>query len=126
MKGQISKGLKVAIVVYAALWAVYGLIHVVSPELVQAKDPAIERILGAAIVVLAAGAWLAYRENAWPAARIIILLEVAWMIIYTITMAWGITAGEITAAAWPPTIIGAVFAILLGVLYAREVRLQQG
>ncbi len=126
MKNQISKGLKTAIVVYAVLWAIYGLLHVVSPELVQAKDPAIERILGAAIVVLAVGAWLVYRENVWESARIVVLLEVGWMIVYTLTMAWGILAGGITADAWPPTIIGAVFAALLAILYVREQRLQKG
>ncbi len=124
MKGQISKGLKTAIIIYAVLWAIYGLVHVISPELVQAKDPAIERILGAAIVVLAVGAWLVYREKAWEAARIVVLLEVAWMIAYALLMAWGILGGAITADAWPPTIIGAAFAALLAILYVREQRLQ--
>jgi membrane associated rhomboid family serine protease len=122
MKNQTSKGLRIVLLVYAIWWAIYGLLHVVSPELVGAKDPAVERVFGATILALALGALLAYLEKAWEKAGIVVLVQVAWMIVYAITMAWGILAGGITAVAWPPTIIGAAFAILLAVLYLREER----
>ena len=120
MKGQTPKALRITLLVYAVWWAIYGLLHVVSPELMMAKDPAIERVLGAAVVAFALGAVLAYREKAWDRVKIVVLVQIAWMILYVITMAWGLLAGGITAAAWAPTIIGAVFAILLVVLYTRE------
>jgi hypothetical protein len=63
---------------------------------------------------------LAYREKAWDKVKIVVLVLIASMILYTVTMAWGILAGGISSAAWPPTIIGAVFAIVLMVLYTRE------
>ena len=122
MKGQTSKALRITLLVYAIWWAIYGLLHVISPELLLAKDPHIERVLGAAVVAFAFGAALAYMERAWDKVRIVVLVQIAWMVAYTITMAWGILAGGITSAAWPPTIIGAVFAILLTVLYLREER----
>ena len=122
MKGQTSKGLRIALLVYAIWWAIYGLLHVISPELMLAKDPPIERVLGAAAVAFAFGAALAYMERSWDKVRIVVLLQVAWMVVYTITMAWGLLTGGITAAAWPPTIIGGIFAILLAVLYLREER----
>jgi len=125
VKGQTSKGMRIAILVYAILWGLYGLLHVLTPQLMQAKDPAIERVLGAAVVAFAVGAGLAYIERAWDKVRIMVLLQVIWMILYTVTMAWGILAGGITPAAWPPTIIGAVFAVLLTILYAREERMQR-
>jgi hypothetical protein len=50
----------------------------------------------------------------------VVLVLIASMILYTVTMAWGILAGGIPSAAWPPTIIGAVFASTLTVLYTRE------
>ena len=124
MKGQTSKGLRIALLVYGILWGLYGLLHVLAPELMQAMDPAIERVLGAAVVAFAVGAGLAYVEKAWDRVRIVVLLQIMWMILYTITMVWGILAGGITPAAWPPTIIGAVFAVLLAVLYVREQRMQ--
>jgi hypothetical protein len=125
MNGQTSKGLRIAILVYTIYSIGYGLIHVVSPEMVQAKDPAIERVLGAAVLAFALGSGLAYLEKAWDRVKIVVLVQLAWMILYTITMAWGLLAGGITPAAWPPTIIGAVFAILLTTLYIREVRIRQ-
>lgn len=125
MKGQTSKGLRIAILVYTIYSVLYGLIHVVSPEMVGAKDPAIERVLGAAVLAFALGAGLAYLERAWDRVKIAVLVQVAWMIVYTITMAWGILVGGITADAWIPTIIGAVFAVLLTALYIREERIKR-
>lgn len=120
MKGQTSKALKITLLVYAVWWAIYGLLHVVSPELMMAKDPAIERVLGAAFVAFALGAALAYREKDWDRVKIVVLVQIAWMILDTITMVWGILAGGITPAAWVPTFLAAVFAVLLAVLYTRE------
>jgi uncharacterized membrane-anchored protein len=122
MKGQTSKALRITLLVYAVWWVIYGLLHVVIPQTLGAKDPAIERVLGAASVAFALAAWLAYRESTWAGARIAVLVQVVWMILYTITMAWGILAGGITPDAWPPTIIGAVFAVLLAILYVRQER----
>jgi hypothetical protein len=120
MKGQTSRGLRIAILVYTIYSVLYGLLHVISPETVGAKDPAIERVLGAAVLAFAFGAGLAYLERAWDRVRIVVLVQIAWMILYTVTMAWGLLAGTIDAMAWPAAIIGAVFAILLAALYIRE------
>jgi hypothetical protein len=120
MKGQTSQALRITLLVYAVWWAIYGLLHVVSPELMMARDPAIERVLGAAFVAFALGAALAYREKAWDRVKIVVLVQIAWMILDTITMVWGILAGGITLAAWVPTFLAAAFAVLLAVLYTRE------
>ena len=125
MKGQTSKGLRIVILVYTIYSVLYGLLHVASPEMVGAKDPANERVLGAAVLAFALGAGLAYLERAWDRVRIVVLVQVAWMILYTITMAWGILAGGIDAVAWPAAIIGAIFAVLLTVLYIREERIKR-
>jgi len=120
MNGQTSKGMRVTLLVYALYSAFYGLIHVVSPETVGAVDPAIERVLGAASLAFAFGAWLAYTEKAWDKARMMVLTQITWMIVYTFTMVWGLLTGEIIAMAWAPAIIGAIFAVLLTVFYLRE------
>jgi uncharacterized membrane protein len=125
MKGQTSKRLRVTILVYTIYWVIWGFLHVVSPELVQAKDAAIERILGAAMIAFAFGAGLAYLEKAWERIKIMVLVQAAWMILYAITMAWAILGGGISADAWIPTMVGAVFAALLMVLYIREERLER-
>ncbi len=120
MNGQTSKGFRILLLVYAIYSLLYGLIHVISPELVGAKDPAIERVLGAAVVAFALGAGWAYFEKTWSSVKIVALVQAVWMILYTVTLGWGILAGGITPDAWPPTIIGAIFAVLLTVFYIRE------
>jgi drug/metabolite transporter (DMT)-like permease len=125
MQGQTSKGLRIALLVYTIYSVIYGLLHVIFPEIAGPKDPAMERVFGAAVLAFALGAGLAYLEKAWERAKIAVLMQAAWMILYTITMAWGILLGEITAIAWIFTIIGAVFAILLVTLYIREERIKR-
>lgn len=122
MNGQTSKGLRITLLVYAIYMAFYGLLHVVSPETVGAIDPAIERVLGAAAVAFAFGAWLAYAEKSWDKVTIMVLTQIVWLIVYTLTMVWGLLAGEIITMAWAPAIVGAVFAVLLIVFYLREQR----
>ena len=76
------------------------------------------------MLAFALGAGLAYLERAWERVKIIVLVQAAWMVLYTITMAWGLLVGGIIAAAWIPTIVGAVFAVLLLALYIREERIK--
>ena len=120
MNKNTSKGLRIAILVYTIYSIVYGLLHVISPETVGAKDPAIERVLGAAVLAFAFGAGLAYLEKAWKKIKSAVLIQAVWMILYTLTMVWGLLTGEITSLAWPSAIIGAIFAVLLTGLYIRE------
>ena len=125
IEGRTSKALRMTILIYAISSGLSGLFHMVSPQTVLAQAQAIERVLGGAMLAFALGAGLAYRERAWERVKIAVLIQVAWMILYTITMAWGILAGGIGAEAWPPTIIGAVFAVLLTTLTIREERIKR-
>ena len=120
MNNQISRGLRITLLVYAIYSIVYGLIHIISPETVGAIDPAIERVLGAAVVAFALGAVLAYLAKEWNKVKISVFMQAAWMILYTITMVWGLLTKEIISMAWPPAIIGAVFAGLFTIFYISE------
>jgi membrane associated rhomboid family serine protease len=121
MDGQTSRGLRILLLLYTLYSVFYGAIHVISPELVGAIDPAIERVLGAAVLAFAFGAGLAYRETTWDKVKIVVLVQAVWMILYTLTMVWGLLTGGIIAMAWGAAIIGAVFAVLLIIFYLREV-----
>jgi len=120
MNNQISRGLRITLLVYAIYSIVYGLLHIISPETVGAKDPAIERVLGAAVLVFALGAGFAYLVRDWNKVKISVFMQAAWMILYTITMVWGLLTKEIISMAWPPAIIGAVFAVLFTIFYISE------
>jgi hypothetical protein len=120
MNNQISRGLRITLLIYAIYSIVYGLLHIISPETVGAKDPAIERVLGAAVLVFALGAGFAYLEREWNKVKISVFMQAAWMILYTITMVWGLVTKEIISMAWPPAVIGAVFAVLFTIFYISE------
>ena len=120
MNNQISRGLRITLLIYAIYSVVYGLLHIISPETVGAKDPAIERVLGAAVLAFALGAGFAYLEREWNKVKISVFMQAAWMILYTITMVWGLLTKEIISMAWPPAIIGAVFAVLFTIFYISE------
>ena len=122
MNGLTSKGLRITLLVYAFFFGIYGLLHILIPELLGAVDPAIERVLGTAALALAVGAILAYLEKSWEKVRLLVLTQAIWMALYSLTMAWGLLTGEIIAMAWGPALIGAVFAVLLILFYLRENR----
>jgi hypothetical protein len=125
MKDHTSKAFRITILVYTIIMVLSGLFHMVSPQTVVAQDQAIERVLGGAMLAFALGAGLAYLERAWYKVKIAVLMQVAWMILYTITLAWGILTGGLLVDAWPSTVMGAVLSILLTSLYIREVRLKR-
>ena len=120
MDKQMKRGLRITLLVYVIYSVVYGLLHVIVPEKLGAVDPAIERVLGAAVLGFALGAWFAYKEKSWEKAQKLVLVQIVWLVLYTITMVWGLLAGAITTMAWSSAIIGTVFALLLLVFYIKE------
>jgi len=122
MKSNISRAHRIIILVYAIFLVISGLFHMFMPQTAGPENKVIERMLGGAMLAFAFGAGLAYLEKAWDRIRIVILIQVAWMILYAITLIWGILTGVLPVASWFPAIIGAVVAILLTSLYLREVK----
>ena len=125
MNPQISRWTRISLLVYTIYSLFYGLVHVISPELVGAVDPAIERVLGAAVLAFALGSGLAYLERNWHRVYMVILVQIAWTVLYTLTMVWGLLTGGIDPMAWAAAIIMAIFAILFILLYRREKGRQQ-
>ncbi|MBN2460985.1 MAG: hypothetical protein JXB60_05205 [Candidatus Cloacimonetes bacterium] len=125
MKGNTSKGLRITILILAISQVLSGLFHMFSPQTMLSQDQAIERVLGGAMLAFALGAGLTYLERAWDRARIAVLIQVTWMILYTITLAWGVLTGGLLVNAAPSVIIGAFLSILLTSLYIREERLKR-
>jgi uncharacterized membrane protein len=125
MKDHTSKAFRIIILVYAINLVLSGFFHILGPQTVVAQDQSIERVLGGAMLAFAFGAVLAFLEKVWDRIKIVVLTQIAWTILYTVTLAWGILTGGLLTAAWPNTILGAVIAILLTFLYLREVRLHR-
>ncbi|MFC1887691.1 hypothetical protein ACFLYK_02675 [Candidatus Cloacimonadota bacterium] len=125
MKNHTSQGLRITLLVYSISSLLSGLFHMFSQQTVVAQDQAIERILGGAMLAFALGAGLVYRERIWEKVKIVILMLIAWMILYTITLTWGILTGGMHKEAWVSTFIGAILSILLTFLYIREKKLRR-
>jgi Na+/H+-translocating membrane pyrophosphatase len=124
MTTQTSKRFRIVILIYAICSVLSGLFHMFSPQTVVAQDQAIERVLGGAMLAFALGAWLAYKERSWEKIRIVVLMLVAWTILYTITLAWGVLSGGLLVQALGSTIFGAILAFLLTFLYICEEKLR--
>ena len=125
MKEHISKGLSVTLLVYAIVSVLSGLFHIISPQTAFVEGNAIERVMGGAMLAFALGAWLAYRESDWNKVKIVVSMLIAWMVLYTVTMAWGVLTGGLRVEALPTIIIGPALAMLLIFLYIRENKVQQ-
>ncbi len=125
MENHTSKLLRVIILIYAINMFLSGVFHMAGPQTVVAQDQAIERVLGGAMLAFAFGAGFAFLEKDWFKVRIAVLMQVVWVLLYTLTLAWGVLTGGLLAKAWSSVIIGAVFFILLLYLYLRERRLKR-
>ena len=120
MKEHISKGLRITLLIYAIVSVLSGLFHIVSPQTSAAEGQAVERVMGGAMLAFALGAWLAYRERDWDKVKFVVSMLIAWMVLYTATMAWGVLTGGLRIEALPTIIVGPALAMLLIFLYIRE------
>jgi len=125
MKEHISKGLRITLLIYAIISVLSSLLHIISPQTAAAEGNAIERVMGGAMLAFAFGAWLAYRESDWNKIKIVVSMLIAWMVLYTVMMAWGVLVGGLRIEAIPTIIFGPALAILLIFLYIRENKLNK-
>jgi hydrogenase-4 membrane subunit HyfE len=125
MKENISKGLRITLLVYAIVSVLSGLFHIISPQTAYAEGNAIERVMGGAMLAFALGAWLAYRESDWNKVKIVVSMLISWMVLYTVMMVWGVLTGGLRIEALPTIIVGPALAMLLIFLYIRENKLNK-
>ncbi|HLE29917.1 MAG TPA: hypothetical protein VI793_17455 [Anaerolineales bacterium] len=125
MDRQVSRGLKTTFLVHFIVGGIFGLIYLLIPEawgnLVAwpVKEPAIYRLIGAALLGFAASSWLAYRETAWEKVKIVVQMEIVWPILGTLVMLWGLIFAGLPAIGWLNAVILAGFAVAFSVFYAR-------
>ena len=84
MEKQIPSGLKTTFLVHFIVALIFGLILLLIPEawgnLIgwPIKEPAIYRLVGAAILGFGASSWWAYKETAWEKVKIVLQMEIVW------------------------------------------------
>jgi hypothetical protein len=82
-------------------------------------EPPIYRLLGAAILGFGTSSWLAYKETAWEKVRIVVQMEIAWTILGTLVVLWGLIFAGLPAFGWVNAVIMAGFAAAFSILYPR-------
>ncbi len=126
MDKQFSRGLKITFLVHFIVGLVFGLLYLLIPEVWgnligwPTQEPAVYRLIGAAVLGFAAGSWLAYREAAWEKVKIVVQAEIVWTILGTLVMLWGLIFAGLPAIGWLNAVILGGFAAAFSVFYFRR------
>jgi hypothetical protein len=95
MRETISKPLKLTFLVHFFVAILFGLVYLVFLEFyVEVTnwpywDPIAGRTLGAMFIGLGMASLLCWRETQWAKVKIVVQMEIAWLIIGTIVQFWG-------------------------------------
>jgi hypothetical protein len=123
MEKKIKPGLKYTFLVHFIVGLIFGLAYLLIPETFgdlfgwPALDPAVSRLLGAALLGYATSSILAYRETAWEKVIIVVRMEIVWLALAVLVMLWGMIFGGLPAIGWLDTAILAAFLVAFSVFY---------
>lgn len=126
MEKQISSGLRITFLIHFYVALVFGLIYFLVPQFYGAvinwtvQDPAVFRLLGAAMLGIAFTSLLSYKNPVWEKVKIVVLMEIVWTVLGAIATVWGILFEGLPAIGWMNAVILAVFAFLFVLFYQRE------
>jgi len=126
MEKQIPSGLKTTFLVHFIVALIFGLINLLIPEVWgnligwPIKEPAIYRLVGAAILGFGASSWWAYKETAWEKVKIVVQMEIVWPVLATLVILWGLLFAGVPAFGWLYAVIMAGFAAAFSFFYFRR------
>lgn len=95
MREEISKLLNLTFLVHFFVAIIFGLVYLFLLDFYvditgwPYKDPIAGRTLGAVFIGLAMASLLCWRETEWKKVKIVVQLEMIWLIIGTIVQFWG-------------------------------------
>lgn len=87
MKEEISKLLKLTFLIHFFVAVIFGLVFTVIVEIYVELiswpylDPVTGRVLGAMFLGLAVASLLSWRETKWESVKIVVQMEIAWLVI---------------------------------------------
>ena len=111
--------------VHSIVAAIYGLALLVSPQVwgrlagigIDETDP--YRLVGAALLTLAFGSWLAYRETEWARVKILVQMEIFWTALAAIVILWGLATFGLPRLEWMNVAFLTGFAIAFAFFYIK-------
>lgn len=122
----VSAGLKTTFFAHLLIGAVVGLQHLFVPRLwtdlagMRISETVTWRLIGAALVGLAAGSWMGLRATLWSEVRILVVVNILWSAAGAAVITWGILAEGLPPLEWLNALILGIFAVLFAVFYARH------
>jgi hypothetical protein len=123
MDKKIKPGLKYTFLAHFIVALVFGLAYLLIPETYgelfgwPVVDPAIYRLLGAALLGYGTSSILAYRETAWEKVIIVVRMEIVWLALGVLAMLWGMIFGGLPAIGWLNTVLLAAFLVAFSIFY---------
>lgn len=118
MQEKISKWLKLTFLIHFFIGIIFGIIYMIFPDFFFSlivwtyNDPVATRLLGAALTGFAVSSLLAWRETDWIKVKLIVQVEMAWLVLGNVML-------FISAFVFfPPIFIWFVIALFLAFLIA--------
>ena len=118
MQEKISKWLKLTFLIHFFIGIIFGIIYMIFPDFFFSlivwtyNDPVATRLLGAALTGFAVSSLLAWRETDWIKVKLIVQVEMAWLVLGNVML-------FISAFVFfPPISIWFVIALFLAFLIA--------
>ena len=125
MREDISKLLKLTFLVHFFVAILFGLVYLIFLEfyvevtgwLVVGYDPIAGRTLGATFIGFGVGSLLCWRETEWVRVKIVVQMEIAWLIIGTIVQFWAAFSLFTPIIIWLNIVVCLFFAIAFSWFY---------
>jgi len=117
MKEEISKLLKLTFLIHFFVSVIFGLVFTVVVEIYVELvdwpylDPITGRVLGAMFLGFAVASLLSWRETKWESVKIIVQMEIAWLVIGTAVHFFSIFTESFIFMLWVQTAILLIFLI---------------
>ena len=120
MTKELSKGLKIVLLVHFVLGIILGMIFLFIPEYycnllgVDMTDHGALRLIGAASIALGGSSFLAYRSKDWEKAKLLVQMDLIWLISAIVAMVWWLIESAMVPGWW---IFGMFIAFLVAFGY---------
>ena len=123
MERSISSGLKTTFLGHSLVALVLGLVYLVVPTQFgdavgwPAAQPFDHRVIGTVFIAFGLASALAYRQPLWESVKVVVQMQLAWTVLVSLLMLWGLLAGELPVFGWAYLALVGGFALLFFSFY---------